>query len=982
MLILSGSRKALGIFVAAFLLSAVPRLDAGGVKYVAGVTSFDPNVAGKPITWANGNLVYFTDQGNAGPMLPQSAANTFVADAFAAWTSVPTAGLKAARGGALAEDVNGTNVTSTQSGISLPLDIQPTAAAKPLAIVYDNDGAVIDALMGAGASDPSMCATNSVMGGVDKFSTDAHFTHALIIINGRCAQNSSDLPSLRYHLVRLLGQVLGLGWSQANDNVRSGSPPANSQDFAGFPLMHPMEPFCFGAITDCIPNADQLRMDDRAAATRLYPVTALNISSFSGKQISAASTIRIRGSVYFSDVHGNSGQPMQGVNVVARLIDKSTGMPSRSSVATSVSGFLFHGNNGNHISGFGTTTQLYNAFGSADTGLEGFYDLGGLELPPGETTASYQITVEQVEPSYAGAATVGPYGSSQITPSGTAPVIILADLSAGADVLKDIVMSGNPKLTTDVSEPNSFATPSPVPSSGQWWGSLSGYGDEDFFTFSAKANRTFDFQVIALDETLSPTSGKAHPELGVWRPSDLTAPQLMADAFNRLTPGLTELAGDVSAAGKLKLGIADFRGDGRPDFLYRARLLYADTITPERLALSGGNVIIRGIGFRQGLSLDVGTTAASVIAIDENQLVATLPAMSGTQNVTITAPQTGAVTTMKNAVTFGLLSTDQVQIVSSGNPPVAVGTDAPNPVVVRAVAADSTPLAGVNVTFTVTPTQSLFPLCAKNVCNVVTDINGEASITLTVKAAGTNTVTATLPNGNSTTAAISGNASLRLAEAVQGAWVLAGSSTSSAVVVQLMNSGSPVSGQPINFTVTAGTGNLSVANAITNASGVATTQLTTSNTMTTVIERACPPVGAACVDFVLQPVTPSNIKIKKISGDDQLLLVGQTPQPILLRVTDSSTPANPVGNVPATISGVVYRAAGPPDCSPSDGVCRPLTQVAVSRFSQTILSNLSNGTVSYQPAIQNSWGAVRVAVIVTAGEASQQFAMQVVAPQP
>src|SRR6266404_683526 len=249
------------------------QVQGGGILYVAGVSGFDPNAEGKPITWANGNIVYFTDQGDAGPMLPQATANAFVADAISRWTSVSTAALVASRGGALAEDVNGTNVTNSVDGISLPLDIQASATNKPLAIVYDNDGQVVDALLGAGASDPSMCATNSVIGGADRFSTDAHIIHALIVINGRCAQNASDLPPLKYHLIRVLGRTLGLDWSQANNNVRTGIPFPSSEDVAGFPLMHPLEPFCASAITNCIANADQLRMDDRAAISRLYPVT-------------------------------------------------------------------------------------------------------------------------------------------------------------------------------------------------------------------------------------------------------------------------------------------------------------------------------------------------------------------------------------------------------------------------------------------------------------------------------------------------------------------------------------------------------------------------------------------------------------------------------------------------------------------------------------------------------------------------------------
>jgi hypothetical protein len=603
-------------------------------------------------------------------------------------------------------------------------------------------------------------------------------------------------------------------------------------------------------------------------------------------------------------------------------------------------------------------------------------------LPPGETSASYQITVEPIDSSYTGPASVGPYEIAQVAPSGTASAITVSDLSAGADVIRDILMSGSSKIAADLSEPNSFASPSPLPISGQWWGSLSGYGDEDFFTFSAKANRTFNLRVLALDENRSATSGKAHPELGLWTASNLTSPQFMADALNTLMTGLTELAGDISSSGKLKLGIADVRGDGRPDFLYRARFLYADTITPERLPLTGGNVVIRGIGFRQGLTVSVGTTPASVVLIDEGQIIATLPAMSGTQNVSIQDPQTGAVTTMKNAITFGLLSSDNVVIVSGANPQIAVGTDAPFPIVVRAVAADSTPLAGVTVTFTVSPAQSQFPLCGSNVCSLVTDANGEASIVLTVKAAGTNTVTATLPNGKFATADTSGSTGLRLTAVKPFTAILAGSVVGSPLAVQLMNSGTPVSGQQINYSITSGTGSLSTASAITNASGIATSTLTKSNATSILVVTACPPLGTACVTFTVQPVPLSNVQIQKTSGDGQLLLVGQNPQPIVLRVTDTSSPPNPVASVPVSISGVVYRAPATPDCTLSDGVCRPAANVVVSRFSSTIMSDPNSGTVSYQPVLQSGWGAVRIVIVASAGDASQQFSMQVVAPQP
>ena len=86
---------------------------------------------------------------------------------------------------------------------------------------------------------PSFCASYSVLGGPDSLSADAHLAHALVVLNGNCAQTSAQLPDLQYHLVRTLGRVLGLDGSQVNVNVVTGIPAApTAADYAGFPLMH------------------------------------------------------------------------------------------------------------------------------------------------------------------------------------------------------------------------------------------------------------------------------------------------------------------------------------------------------------------------------------------------------------------------------------------------------------------------------------------------------------------------------------------------------------------------------------------------------------------------------------------------------------------------------------------------------------------------------------------------------------------------
>jgi hypothetical protein len=95
---------------------------------------------------------YFTDQGDLSPILSGGQADVLVAEVFTRWTAVPGVAISAIQAGHLAEDVSGANVIGFPDGsYSIPDDIQPGAITTPVGIVYDFDGAVTDALLGAGA---------------------------------------------------------------------------------------------------------------------------------------------------------------------------------------------------------------------------------------------------------------------------------------------------------------------------------------------------------------------------------------------------------------------------------------------------------------------------------------------------------------------------------------------------------------------------------------------------------------------------------------------------------------------------------------------------------------------------------------------------------------------------------------------------------------------------------------------------------------
>ena len=337
-----------------------------------------------------------------------------------------TAAVNIARAGSLSEDVNGTNVSSIDNTVTLPADTQSGDTAKPIAIVYDEDGSVINAFFGTGASSAATCQQNGVFTFVDNLTPLGYIAHALVLVNGLCATSATQIAVLQYQLVRAFGQVLGLDWSQTNEEMFSGD-QVTSEGLAGWPIMHPIERLCSASGESCMPNATTLRPDDIAAVNRLYPVTASNLAGFHGKKLTAANTLSVQGTISF-----RNGQGMQGVNVVLRPMVPGTDLPDVRYTVTAVSGISFHGNAGNAITGLTDSNgNVLARFGSDDATLEGFFDLSGVPIPPGETSDTWQLSFEPIDSLYTGSDSVGPYTTGQVTPSGTLPAIALPGLAAG-----------------------------------------------------------------------------------------------------------------------------------------------------------------------------------------------------------------------------------------------------------------------------------------------------------------------------------------------------------------------------------------------------------------------------------------------------------------------------------------------------------------------------------------------------------------------
>lgn len=948
------------VLLVAAALAGGPRALAGGPRWYAGSGYFDPAVMGRPVVWMNGQVKYYTDQGALSPIVSNSQANTMVANAAAVWSAVNTAAVKISRGGGLAEDVNGANVTNGSSGLTEPADIQSTDTSVPVAVVYDEDGSVTDAIYGQGASDPKACPRNAVMTDVDHFSTAGNIAHAVMIVNGLCATDSTQLANLQYEMIRGFGRVLGLDWSQANEEMFSND-QITTDGTAGWPIMHPIERLCNGSGGACMPNETTLRYDDISALNRAYPVTAANQSLYPKKTVTATATFSVHGTITFK-----RGQGMQGVNVVLRPLTSSG--PDLLYTVTAVSGASYEGNAGNPVDGYTDANgNALNRFGSTDPTLEGYFDLSGVPLPPGMTQSDYQLTFEPLNSLYADEQSVGPYTPGQVTPSGTMPVITLAGVQAGMSIEKDVTI-GDSADELHSGDDGTEASPAVVNASGQWMGRMCCYGHSGWFKFYARADREFTVEVEALDETGAATESKLRPVIGLWNAAgavETTPVAGTAQPFNGDETGLTTLSAVSTAGAFVRVGIADQRGDGRPDFAYVGRVLYADTVTPGRLPASGGDITIVGMGFRPDSVVYVNGVQAQVTQVTPTRITAVAPpsnGATGTVLLEVEDPQTLGVAMIANGLGYEAQSGDALTILTapSGTVPEAVPVD----FTVRALAADLSPAGGIPVTFAVTQGSAVLGSgvgCGAATCTMTTNADGVATIAVTPDSTVLAQVTASLANGAKVLAEFTGAPPSTMYALTPNLYVAIGGSTTWSPQAMVLASGLPSAGSQVLWQTTSPGVTLGAqTTTTTDGNGVATGQISVSPQIgaDAGTVQACLVSTTTCVTFNVVPVHLETANLHPVSGTEQSVGAADTPAPAVLEATDAI--GRPMAGATVTFHETMF--AWTPACVGSESCPSPpvLGQQTVSVVSA------SDGTVRLTP-MANQGVPARIVVEATVG---------------
>ncbi len=466
------------------------------------------------------------------------------------------------------------------------------------------------------------------------------------------------------------------------------------------------------------------------------------------------------------------------------------------------------------------------------------------------------------------------------------------------------------------------------------------------------AGSTWTIEVTALDETGAPTMNKAQPVLGVWNTGEGGLPTVASQPFsmNALQPGVTQLQMQASTTAKdYTFVVADQYGAGRPDFAYKARVLYAQSVSPGQVSRSGGQIVIAGEGFRQGNQVVVNGVPATVVSSTVNQIIARVPSMAaagaslGTPvDVMVMDVATGGTTDVGSGFSYSNVQPGMA-VLASTPAPLETGMTAGKPFAVRLVELDGvTPIIGEPVQVSVVSGLATLVACGgATTCTLITDATGLVKTAVTGGGAGPVVLNATDVNGSAgVQVTVMDNDPVRIvAIANAPIYVAAGASPSWAIALGATQDGLPAVGVPVVWTASAG---LSVSGgAFTDASGsVAPTVTATQIGAGSATVTGCL-WGTVCSSWTVTAVDASQWRIAVSAGAGQSVNAGTSLAPVSLAVTDTA------GHTLQAATVSVYQTV-----DAWQGVCPPPGRCAASPVlaaGKSFVVSDSDGKVSFTP---------------------------------
>jgi len=144
---------------------------------------------------------------------------------------------------------------------------------------------------------------------------------------------------------------------------------------------------------------------------------------------------------------------------------------------------------------------------------------------------------------------------------------------------------------------------------------------------------------------------------------------------------------------------------------------------------------------------------------------------------------------------------------------------------------------------------------------------------------------------------------------------------------------------------------------------------------------ACVASGSPCQTVYGNAVAAAALHLEAVAGTAQIL-TGQAFQPLTVRVTDSSTPPNPVLGATVLFQSTVFRMPGNGlPLTTGDTTSSPAAMPAILGMSQSTVTSDANGLSSIVPSVGPFTGPLELQIQVSAGTSATLQAVMEAFPQ-